>query len=302
MAFNGQKSSLVSRLTIDNQRTQIQINQRLLKHSTLLKVLIVVSILSILPSSNGKPLENETSFSDEFFERLPKKEIVSIGTDANEYEDGLQVYTSQEFTRSCFVKINYKQMCIEYGPNCEFKFEWSYPESLLEQIKKGFDPRIRIQDDLPVSLKNNPDYQIYSSHLLINNTGYSHRGNWSCNFKFINNDNGKIDSWQHAFNIDIIENGVRGSPCSTNDHCSSNNCKNNTCVCDADAPFLVGDLCKKELSPSSDEDSFWIKLWHDYEAYIIIGGSIAGFLLFTIICCKYCGGRQCKCVCTCKSI
>lgn len=145
------------------------------------------------------------SYDDKFYEHLPLQSIASIGTeDANEYEDGLQVYTSQEFTRSCFAKINYKQMCLEYGPNCEFKFEWSYPETLLEKIKKGFDPRIRIQDDLPESLESNQDYQIYASHLLIANIGYAHRGIWSCNFKFINNDNGKIDSWQHSFVIDII--------------------------------------------------------------------------------------------------
>ena len=112
--------------------------------------------------------------------------------------------TGEEYRYICSMKVNKREKCLDYGPNCDIKFEWSFPEHLTELIKTGkigSNGRVRVQD-IPVRIVE-PDLAYYRSDLYIKDIGYAHRGEWHCNLKFMNKDTGKMDSLVKSLRIRV---------------------------------------------------------------------------------------------------
>ncbi|XP_074597563.1 uncharacterized protein LOC141852447 isoform X2 [Brevipalpus obovatus] len=148
------------------------------------------------------------------------------------------VTTDEDYRYTCSILVNKTETCRNYGPYCEIKFEWTFPEHLTELIKRrkiaqsgGLSIR-----DLPVEFRG-PDLILYQSRLHIPGIGYAYRGQWYCNLKFINKDTGKIDILSKSLQIKVKENGARGIFCRYDNQCSSFNCVRNVCMCDDAEPI-----------------------------------------------------------------
>lgn len=143
-----------------------------------------------------------------FFYSIPRIDV--DGVDSSEI-DSVGVYTienvvttGEDYRYICSMLVNKHETCLNYGPNCEVKFEWSYPEHLTELIKLGkigSNGRVRVQE-IPTEIRG-PDIVLYQSHLHIKDIGYAHRGQWHCNLKFMNKDTGKMDPLVKSLQIKV---------------------------------------------------------------------------------------------------
>lgn len=116
----------------------------------------------------------------------------------------VSVITGERFRYSCRYQIDRIKFCLDIGPRCVIKIDWSYPEHVVEKIlqgEMGIDGRVRIQKMPDKLVEDLSDTIIYESQLYIQSVGYAHRGIWSCNLKAYDKETGKLESLSKRINI-----------------------------------------------------------------------------------------------------